>query len=389
MLPMTKPMDDELVCSALVRCCRTFRLPFKTLAREVLGLPGLRANFYSTWPMRPLATLLGTSDQELLWKHTHFGFATAFLIGPSYILACQVAMTGMPHMSLLSAVMQNVTSEVGLRRLCPECVQAELAARGEAYWHRSHNIPGVLSCSVHGCPLRETDIEASATLKTVYTLPHECKRTRSLAVPATAAQRRLESRALELLSREPGHGARRDASFYRDWATEFGWLNQSRDVSEDAVKRLIKGAYSPRYLRLCGIEAGRWAAHAFRPTVPSSASPLRHLLLESALSERQADDRGSLDYVSTGPPGTLPSSADAFYARAAKRELRAALRSYETLSTEQFLRRAGAYGAYHHRGDSLPLLRSVVLEFRASRASVKPLASGRCLFLSRANELVP
>lgn len=208
-------------------------------------------------------------------------------------------------------------------------------------------------------------------------------------MPATAAQRRLESRAIELLSREPGHGAIRDGSFYRDLAAEFGWLSQSRDVSEHAVRRLIKAAYSPRYLRLCGIEAGPWAAYAFRPTVPLSASPLRHLLLESALAERQADDRGSLDYVSTGPPGTPPSSADATYARAAKRELHCALSSNEALSTEQFLRRAGAYGAYRHRGDSLPLLRSVVLEFRASRASVKPLASGRCLFRSRADELVP
>jgi hypothetical protein len=108
--------------------------------------------------------------------------------------------------------------------------------------------------------------------------------------------------------------------------------------------------------------------------VPFSASPLRHLLLESALSEAQAAAPHALNYVSSGPPGTPPSAADAFYARAAKRELRAALRSGKTLSTEQFLRRAGAYGAYHHRADSLPLLRSVVLEFRASRASVMPLA---------------
>lgn len=38
----------------------------------------------------------------------------------------------------------------GKAKLCPTCVQEDLIDRGSAYWHRSHQIPGVAVCWRHG-----------------------------------------------------------------------------------------------------------------------------------------------------------------------------------------------------------------------------------------------
>jgi hypothetical protein len=79
---------------------------------------------------------------------------------------------------------------------------------------------------------------------------------------------------------------------------------------------------------------------------------------------------------------------DAFYAPRARVELERALQEQERLTTEEFLRRSGALGAYHHRKAELPRLRQVVLEFRGSSASVKRLRPGSSLFPSQPSELV-
>ncbi|HXD43261.1 MAG TPA: hypothetical protein VN649_22040, partial [Ramlibacter sp.] len=117
-------------------------------------------------------------------------------------------------------------------------------------------------------------------------------------------------------------------------------------------------------------------------------TPLKHLLLETALS-RKPQDPNALDYVSKGPSGTLDADVDRHYAPLARQELIEVLETGQALTTAQFLRRCGALGPYRHRGAMLPKLRSVVLEFRASPASVKPLRPGKTLFRNAPDIRVP
>ncbi len=44
--------------------------------------------------------------------------------------------------------------------LCPDCVEADVGAHGEASWRRAHQLPGVLVCPTHGTALRTTRTSA-------------------------------------------------------------------------------------------------------------------------------------------------------------------------------------------------------------------------------------
>jgi hypothetical protein len=71
----------------------------------------------------------------------------------------------------LAAVHQGPQSAHSLRRtlqitpftvlrFCPQCREDDIKSRGEAYWHRIHQVPGLRVCCHHGNPLHETAVMA-------------------------------------------------------------------------------------------------------------------------------------------------------------------------------------------------------------------------------------
>lgn len=52
-------------------------------------------------------------------------------------------------------------------RYCPTCARDDRKTYGECYWHRVHQIAGVVVCPVHGCPLNESAVLAH-TMGTYY-----------------------------------------------------------------------------------------------------------------------------------------------------------------------------------------------------------------------------
>ncbi|MDM0053739.1 TniQ family protein [Variovorax sp. J22R115] len=387
MIPAPRLYPDELVSSGLTRCCRWFNLPFKRFAREELRVPGLRLNFVNLWPLRPLEELFNLSAEELLWKHTAFPYATAFVLGESFEHARSASLDGGPGMPRLLAAMQNVSAEVPHRRYCPQCVQESVARYGESYWHRAHNLPGALVCPWHACALVTTQLPASSTLRTIYGLPIECGQ--PIAPDAKPQPPRailaLARASRELLSRPVGPGHARDSEWYRHLAISKGWLSPPREVNFAALQGALLRTYPPAVLNSSGKQADRpnWASLFFRPATSFSFAPLKHLLVETLLSTRKPT-RPMLDHVPTGPRGTLSEAVDAFYAPRAQKELRRALQQGDVLSTEQFLRRVGAFGPYRHRADQLPSLRQVVRDFRGSPASIKQLLPGKTLYRNTA-----
>jgi hypothetical protein len=43
-------------------------------------------------------------------------------------------------------------------RFCPKCIDEDIKAYGEAYWHRSHQVTGVFICPIHKEPTYDSDI---------------------------------------------------------------------------------------------------------------------------------------------------------------------------------------------------------------------------------------
>jgi hypothetical protein len=392
MIPAPPLYPRELVSCGVARCCLWFKLPFKRFARKVLGVPDLRLNFLNLWPLRPLESLFNVSAEDLLWKHTVFPYATAFLSGQSFDEARKAALDGGSGMPRLLAAMQNVSGELVFRRFCPRCLEDSIARHGESYWDRSHNLPGVFFCPQHRCALVATILPARSTLKTIYDLPIQC--TQSVApttdLPRSNAMLALARSSRALLERQPGPGEVRDSGWYRELAVKTGWLTHHRDVNFAALQKALRATYHAPPLEPPKADGGNlgWAPLLFRPATSFRAAPLKHLLVETMLTTCKVK-RAALDYVSTGPSGTSSQEVDAFYAPKAKWELRHALARGEVLTTKQFLRRSGALGPYRHRAEQLPALRKVILEFRSSPASVKPLRSGSTLFRNDPTLRVP
>lgn len=53
-------------------------------------------------------------------------------------------------------------------RFCSECLRETQSRYGETYWRRDHQLPGVLVCPDHGCPLQVSGVSTSARSRHIF-----------------------------------------------------------------------------------------------------------------------------------------------------------------------------------------------------------------------------
>ncbi|MBO9497515.1 TniQ family protein, partial [Thalassotalea sp. G20_0] len=53
-------------------------------------------------------------------------------------------------------------------RFCPQCVEDDRQYMGAAYWHRVHQLPGVLVCPFHECPTFNSQVDKQHTAYQLY-----------------------------------------------------------------------------------------------------------------------------------------------------------------------------------------------------------------------------
>jgi hypothetical protein len=159
-----KPYPDEILYSILARYhIRSGNMSLKLTMQELLmptmrSLPAdLPCNLDAL--VAKLALISKITIEAIVQKHTLYPFYAAFL--PSE-RAQQV----------LQAMRSNdggsIHSKVGIRaslvsvpryfRFCPQCLQDDQKAYGELYWHRTHQVPGVLICPHHAEALQESTV---------------------------------------------------------------------------------------------------------------------------------------------------------------------------------------------------------------------------------------
>jgi hypothetical protein len=391
MIRPTKPFPGELLSSAVVRCCRDFRLSTGELGTQLLGKQCFRVNFFLGMNLPAAAELFKIPPNELLTMHTQFPYASAYVSDAVRLRAARDALMGNEKSAALRSLMQNAAQGCTYRRVCQKCIKADIRQLGLSYWRREHNLPGCAMCLEHDEPLRQTSILAARNHRATYELPHECA-SRSLPFQVTPAVADLSRRSASLLSSAGRVAQVPDAIFYRDLAVSRGWLDEGRPVSTlalaDAVRSRFHRSFLVHHELVPERRAGNWAGLMFQPRIGLSFSPIKHLLLQTIMSAHRTPEEPTLSHVPSGPAGTPEELLDAHCSRQARVALQEALRKSAVLTTEQFLRLAGCLGTYRHRKDDLPLLRRAVLQFRASAASVKQLRAGKTLFRKRPDEIV-
>lgn len=390
MLQTRAPYPDEFLSSAITRYSRHHGVPIKRIGAVLLGRTSWCPGFLLPMPLGRLAALFNATSQQLLWEHTPFPYATSFVPLATYERAFITSLTGNEGNSCLGATIQNASTGLSFRRLCPECTRDELAKLGESYWHITHNLPGVVACPTHGVHLHATVVLAKHLSSTPYCMPHEVTgKPLGPGRPGTVAKA-VSRIALGLQRRSIGPGEERDGSYYRALAVEHGWLEPTEQVRRAGLESAIRRRFAPGLLASCGLNGFdlSWAACMLRPRVDTPQTTAKHVIMQELLTSSATESTGQLRHRSPGPPRSSAKLLDSFYSRQADAQFKKVLSSGEQLSTEAFLRRAGCWPTYHHRKAELPLLRQVVLRFRASPSSVKPLRQGSILFRTIAGEAV-
>ena len=167
-----QPYPDEEIGSLLTR----------TLRRVGLGTADF-AHWYLNQPKAPLANignlvphvaeLIASTPRIVLQAHTLVPYGTAGLpANESRRLTIDLTSGRIPELS-------RPLGKLG-RRWCATCLCRELAHFGESYWHRSHLLPGVCTCPLHGTVLLQLSgpaptlpIHRAVTYWLGEALPHE------------------------------------------------------------------------------------------------------------------------------------------------------------------------------------------------------------------------
>lgn len=167
---LPRPYPDELVGSMLNRASRQLGLSQKRLLPILTGR-NITSHSMVITSHGGIARACGMGLEELLLRHTLLPYTTAFMRITERARIWR-AFTGSQSESFCAAaISQNSTKATNWMNLCPECIRVDFAIYGEAYWHRSHQLPGVTLCLPHQLRLQVTDVPIRRAA--LVPLPHE------------------------------------------------------------------------------------------------------------------------------------------------------------------------------------------------------------------------
>ena len=170
--------EDELLYSAISR----YRERMGILSSQAFlkELYGQRLTTYSiNFPLHieslisnmPVESLI--SADAIIRKHTLYPFYTAFLNDERSKEIYNEMLNG--KSTRIEAMAGILTSKIKFftyLRYCPSCYREDIGRYGESFWRRLHQVPGVLICPKHLCPLIESNVLAN-NLRREFVSPNE------------------------------------------------------------------------------------------------------------------------------------------------------------------------------------------------------------------------
>jgi len=311
--------------------------------------------------------------RELLWQHSVFPYAVAFL-SPAQVggLEAKTLAVSPDTQPGFGALVRSATRNLSGLRFCPECAREDVLRYGESYWHREHCLPAVHVCLRHHiglCVARFTARTLSQLL--LLPLPH-----RQAAVPeVTSCPSDLRVPLAEAVHRLCA----------QDWTHRTDWLVAHREAARErgftlsgqflAGARLsfeLQARFGPQYLAELGCSYGAawssWPAMLTREGSRCTYSPVKHVLL-GTFFRLAAQRRVAFAYRAPGKRPTDLAALDPRLALMVKKEAARLLKTGRTGTVESVLRATGHWEVFRHKRDQLPLTNAEVLAFRKTDAS--------------------
>lgn len=240
-----QPFPDELFSSLLARYRKALGLSNYQLAVHILDGHATVSNVTGVAAAASLVRKIPEcygSDVDT--------FVAAHLLLPYYASVIEEELDwsdGLRAAIKVGCVRKRVSDPPRLR-YCMECAEEDKKRYGEEYWHRVHQLPGVVICPDHEIPLTETSVPAKR--KNHFETLSGLKRTeRTIKVPSECIPlaRSLSSDTKWLLHR----GRRLPVKDIRAYARKALDVHLWDGIS--AAARRISDSYSPSLLASVGI----------------------------------------------------------------------------------------------------------------------------------------
>jgi Tn7-like transposition protein D/TniQ len=162
------PHPDELLYSLCARFSARVRYSSsKSVIEDLVGTTGATATVDLPNNLGQLATALPAGSpltaERLIKQHTLLPFFSAFL-PPERVTQLEGDMRGGCGQAgyMRSGVMASRIPTPRHLRFCPVCIQEDVRRFREAYWHRTHQVSGVVACPTHEVFLEDGNVSRCA-----------------------------------------------------------------------------------------------------------------------------------------------------------------------------------------------------------------------------------
>ncbi len=299
------PYPDELLYSVCARYHQLSASPSqKQTMLDLFGCATAGAIYDLPNRLSALSSRLASNTtntpESLLRRHTLFNFYEPFLPKARARRIADMMIGSDKGSRIHSAIGIRASSIQGLERLrlCPDCVAADAEVYGEAYWHRSHQIPGILLCHCHETPLVASTVTVfsqSNKHRFVAASQGEIGMTvHRKSVSDSDKHRGLAHMAHMLLSNQyPVIGLKGLHSRYGNILQRLRFITPGGQIIQHKLIKEFVGFYGNEFLELvgCPLESDQndnWLTVLVRLS-RRAAHPLRHLLLMEFLDTTPDD----------------------------------------------------------------------------------------------------
>lgn len=224
------------------------------------------------------------SVNALIERHTLFPYYRFFSPWARWLRVREIALSHEGgRLKAAMGILAHGVRATPVLRYCPICAQQSRADNGRAFWHRAHNLPGVIACSQHGCRLVATLSQAQFGHRArLWPAPKPDLRR---YVEATRAQTDFAMLSRDVLFYARPHisaDAMRDA--YVREMHDRGWTHKGRpDLGQlsESVRATLRNALDGDVARRFCVDRSApmpWLRDLISPR-DRSCSPVAHVLL--------------------------------------------------------------------------------------------------------------
>ena len=288
------PYKDELLYSIFARYhIRSGNVSDKATQKDIYGTDSITAimdlpsHIYRIMDNLPVGHQY--TPEYLITNHTLYPFYAAFL-PTEHAAKVKESMIGDNGGSIYNRVglMASSVKFNQYFKFCPKCVDEETYNLGELYWHRIHQIPGVLVCPEHNTPLYNSQVPVRGYNKHDYRFVtlESCKidypevnypddimvKVISLAQDIDyLLNNKMENKSLEWFKGQ-----------YINRLKELGFVNINGRIKHKELLKSFINFYGHRFLRMVQSDInfdsnGNWLYDLIRRNNRTS-HPIRHLL---------------------------------------------------------------------------------------------------------------